>query len=115
MGRSNTDKSQSNPTYLLKTPSEPYVLRRAPSGPLLSPTAHRIDREYLILDALNTYNASLTAGDRLTRGIPVPKVYCLCMDKDVVGSGFYIMEFIQGRIFQDVRMKGLTNNERREW
>lgn len=107
---------QSNPTYLLKTPAKSYVLRRAPLGPLLSPTAHRVDREYLILAALNKYNDSLkTEADRERHAIPVPRVYCLCMDKDVVGAAFYVMEFLKGRIFQDIRMRELEYGERRGW
>jgi aminoglycoside phosphotransferase (APT) family kinase protein len=103
---------QSNPTYLLISPSHRLVLRRQPSGALLSPTAHRIDREYLILDAINTYNRTLSDQDT-DRKIPVPKVYCLCMDKDVVGAGFYVMEFLEGRIFTDVRMPASNPEERR--
>lgn len=106
---------QSNPTYLLKTPRKSYVLRRAPSGQLLSPTAHRIDREHLILDALNRYNASLSSEDRAEKGVPIPEVYCLCMDKAVVGAGFYVMEFLEGRIFQNIFMKEVSDEERRAW
>lgn len=107
--------AQSNPTYLLKTPNKSYVLRRAPSGPLLSPTAHRIDREYLILDALNRYNASLKEVDRAEKGVPIPEVYCLCMDKEVVGAGFYVMNFLEGRIFQNIFMKEVSDEDRRAW
>ncbi|WWD20228.1 hypothetical protein CI109_104704 [Kwoniella shandongensis] len=101
---------QSNPTYLLTpaAPSQSFVLRRAPSGPLLSPTAHRVDREYLILSALNKYNSSVDD----ERRVPVPQVYCLCEDKDVVGASFYVMEYIKGRVFTDVRMKQLSKDER---
>ncbi|OCF62127.1 phosphotransferase enzyme family protein [Kwoniella mangroviensis CBS 10435] len=101
---------QSNPTYLL-TPSSPnqsYVLRRAPSGPLLSPTAHRVDREYLILSALNRYNQTVSESHK----VPVPKVYCLCEDKSIAGAAFYVMEYLKGRIFTDVRLKELDKDER---
>ncbi|WVQ79271.1 hypothetical protein IAT38_001367 [Cryptococcus sp. DSM 104549] len=101
---------QSNPTYLL-TPSSPaqqFVLRRAPSGPLLSPTAHRVDREYLILAALNKYNEGVTPD----HAVPVPKVYCLCEDKEVAGAAFYVMEYLKGRIITDVRMPHLGKEER---
>ncbi|WVW87025.1 hypothetical protein I302_109081 [Kwoniella bestiolae CBS 10118] len=101
---------KSNPTYLL-TPSSPkqsYVLRRAPSGPLLSPTAHRVDREYLILSALNRYNQTVSA----EHAVPVPKVYCLCEDKEVAGAAFYVMEYLKGRIFTDVRLRELEKEER---
>ena len=68
-----------------------------------------------MLAALNYYNGTLTSEERTNRAIPVPKVYCLCMDSEVVGSGFYVMEFIKGRVFQDVRMKQIGAEERREW
>jgi len=67
--------------------------------------------EYLILDAINTYNRSL--GETSDRQIPVPQVYCLCMDKNVVGAGFYVMEFLEGRIFTDIRMPASSPEERR--
>lgn len=106
---------QSNPTYLLKTPRRSYVLRRAPSGPLLSPTAHRVDREYAILHAINRSNDALSPADRAEHGVPVPRVYALCMDPEIAGSAFYVMEFLKGRIFQDVRMEQISKEERRAW
>ncbi|BEI84031.1 hypothetical protein CcaverHIS002_0406350 [Cutaneotrichosporon cavernicola] len=101
---------QSNPTYLLETPSKKYVLRRAPLGKLLSKTAHRVDREFVILNALNQYNARLPP--QSARRVPVPEVYALCMDPEVAGAPFYLMEFIKGRIFTDVRMQSLPREER---
>jgi aminoglycoside phosphotransferase (APT) family kinase protein len=104
-----------------------YVLRSKPSGKLLSPTAHRIEREYLILSRLTAYNDALTrlasssasAEERdrvLARKVPVPKVYALCEDDDVVGSAFYVMEFVKGRIFEDVEMWEVESvEERRAW
>ncbi|WWC73783.1 uncharacterized protein I206_107755 [Kwoniella pini CBS 10737] len=101
---------KSNPTYLLtpNSPSQSFVLRRAPSGPLLSPTAHRVDREYLILSALNRYNQGVSP----EHAVPIPKVYCLCEDKDVVGAAFYVMEYIRGRVFTDVRLQELDKQDR---
>ncbi|WVF68431.1 hypothetical protein IAT40_003196 [Kwoniella sp. CBS 6097] len=101
---------KSNPTYLLtpSSSSQSYVLRRAPSGPLLSPTAHRVDREYLILASLNKYNESVSTEYQ----VPVPNAYCLCEAKDVVGAAFYVMEYVQGRIFTDVRLQELGKEER---
>ncbi|XAO25598.1 hypothetical protein I312_104426 [Cryptococcus bacillisporus CA1280] len=101
---------QSNPTYLItpSLPSHPFVLRRAPSGKLLSLTAHQVDREYTILAALNRYNSTVSSAHI----VPVPKVYCLCEDKDVMGAAFYVMEYVQGRIFTDVRMQDLSREER---
>jgi aminoglycoside phosphotransferase (APT) family kinase protein len=85
------------------------VLRRAPSGPLLSPTAHRVDREFTILAALNAYNKTTNSK------VPVPEVFCLCMDVEVIGASFYVMDFIKGRIFQDVRMPSIDHEQRRAW
>ncbi|TXT12818.1 hypothetical protein VHUM_01219 [Vanrija humicola] len=103
---------QSNPTYLLQTPAKSYVLRRAPLGPLLSKTAHRVDREFLVLEALNKFNARLPKDTPPERFVPVPQVYALCMDPEVAGSPFYIMEFLKGRIFTDVQIPDLPEEER---
>lgn len=81
----------------------------------MSPTAHRIDREYLILEAINKYNSSLNDKDQDVRGVPVPTVYALCMDKEVVGAGFYVMEFLEGRVFQNIFMKEVNDEDRRAW
>ncbi|WVQ95978.1 hypothetical protein IAU59_003077 [Kwoniella sp. CBS 9459] len=109
-GRVDVKQFKSNPTYFLtpSSPSRSYVLRRAPSGPLLSPTAHRVDREYLILSSLNRYNECVSSEYQ----VPVPKVYCLCDDKNVVGAAFYVMEYVKGRIFTDVRLQELGKEER---
>lgn len=95
---------QSNPTYLLASSSTgaKYVLRKKPPGKLLSKTAHQVEREYKVLKALS----------EAEQGLPVPKVYCLCEDADVVGSAFYIMEFLDGRIFEDPALPGVTAEER---
>jgi hypothetical protein len=69
----------------------------------------------LILEAINKYNTSLGQGDRGERGVPVPEVYALCMDKDVVGAGFYVMEFLEGRVFQNIFMKEVNDEDRRAW
>ncbi len=82
---------QSNPTYRLTTPGASYVLRRKPPGTLL-PSAHAVDREYRIMTAL--------AGT----GVPVPRTYLLCEDESVVGTMFYVMDFLDGRIFFDPRL-----------
>jgi len=82
---------QSNPTFLLKTPSRNYVLRRKPPGVLLK-SAHAVDREFRVQKALqDTY-------------VPVSKMHLLCEDDDVIGSAFYIMDHIDGRNFMDPRM-----------
>ncbi len=77
---------QSNPTYLVTTPEKKYVLRRKPPGKLL-PSAHAVDREYRVMTALGA------------SGFPVPKTYALCEDPDVIGTAFFIMDFVEGRIF----------------
>ncbi|KAI7865801.1 kinase-like domain-containing protein [Spinellus fusiger] len=94
---------QSNPTYLLKDSNQQqYVLRKKPPGALISATAHAIEREYRIIHALGTRS-----------DVPVPKVYCLCNDNSVIGTSFYVMEFLQGRIYSDIRMLTLPYEERR--
>lgn len=89
------------------------MLRRAPLGKLLSATAHRVDREFMILKALGEYNASLPA-DAQDRAVPVPKVFCLCMDRDVAGAPFYVMEFLKGRIITDITMPDMPRKDREE-
>lgn len=79
---------QSNPTYYLHTPGQEYVLRRKPPGKLL-PSAHAVDREYRVISAL--------AGT----GVPVPRTYALCEDPEVVGTAFYVMEYVRGRVVPD--------------
>ncbi|KAH8148262.1 uncharacterized protein LAJ45_07714 [Morchella importuna] len=95
---------QSNPTYLLtSTPTgAQYVLRKKPPGQLLSKTAHQVEREYKVLKALST-----AGGD-----VPAPKVYCLCEDAGVLGSAFYIMEYLNGRIFDDPSLPGVATEAR---
>jgi aminoglycoside phosphotransferase (APT) family kinase protein len=90
---------QSNPTYRLVSGAGSFVLRRKPQGQLL-PSAHQVDREYRVMRAL-----AATA-------VPVPRVYALCEDDAVIGSAFYVMEFLAGRIFWDPRLLGLAPSER---
>jgi len=80
---------QSNPTYLLSTPSRRYVLRRKPPGQLLA-SAHAVDREYKVITALGRHT-----------DVPVPKTYALCTDEAVIGTWFYVMDHVEGRIFWD--------------
>ncbi|MCH9670454.1 MAG: phosphotransferase family protein [Gammaproteobacteria bacterium] len=77
---------QSNPTYKIETPNAAYVLRRKPPGELL-PSAHAVDREYRVISALHA------------TGFPVPKTYALCEDVDIVGTMFFVMECVDGRVF----------------
>ncbi|HTQ15666.1 MAG TPA: phosphotransferase family protein [Rhizomicrobium sp.] len=77
---------QSNPTYKLITPNRNYVLRRKPPGKLL-PSAHAVDREYRIISTLHP------------TGFPVAKPYLLCEDESVIGTMFYVMDCVEGRIY----------------
>lgn len=90
---------QSNPTYLLESPSGKYVLRRKPPGKLLK-SAHAVDREFAVISAL--YAA----------GFPVPRPLALCADEDVVGTMFFVMEFVAGRIFWDLDLPDSSPGER---
>jgi aminoglycoside phosphotransferase (APT) family kinase protein len=93
------DGGQSNPTYLLHTPEAKFVLRRRPPGVLLE-SAHQVHREYRVMSAL--YGA----------GFPVPEPVTMCFDEEVIGSQFYVMRFVAGRIFCDCRMPDLSPDER---
>jgi aminoglycoside phosphotransferase (APT) family kinase protein len=79
---------QSNPTYLLTTPARRFVLRRKPPGKLL-PSAHAIDREYRVISALGTTE------------VPVPRALLLCEEDSIVGTAFYLMEWVSGRSIRD--------------
>ena len=91
---------QSNPTYELTTPTQAYVLRRKPPGTLL-PSAHAVDREYRVTSALHG------------QGFPVARPYALCTDEAVIGSIFYVMDKVEGRVFWDLKLPGLAPSERR--
>jgi aminoglycoside phosphotransferase (APT) family kinase protein len=90
---------QSNPTYKLTAGRSRYVLRRKPPGKLL-PSAHAVDREYRVITAL--------AG----AGFPVPRSRVLCMDESVIGTAFYIMDYVEGRVFWDQSLPGASTSER---
>jgi len=90
---------QSNPTYRLTTPRHSYVLRRKPPGPLLK-GAHAVEREARAIAALRT------------TGFPVPRVHGLCMDEAVIGTAFYVMDMVEGRIFWDATLPELAADER---
>lgn len=107
---------QSNPTYILfGADSKRYVLRKKPPGGLMSSTAHAIEREYRILSALHKFNESLPSdGSRDQDRVPVPQVFCLCEDSKIVGTNFYIMAFVTGRIFEDYRLLELSSKEERK-
>jgi aminoglycoside phosphotransferase (APT) family kinase protein len=90
---------QSNPTYRLSAASGEYVLRSKPVGVVL-PSAHAVDREFRVMRAL------------ATAGVPVPRVHALCADESILGSIFYVMDFVPGRVFFDPRLPDLTQPER---
>lgn len=90
---------QSNPTFRLSTPGTSYVLRRKPPGTLLK-SAHAVDREYRVQKAL--------AGS----DVPVATMHLLCEDDAVIGSAFYVMQHVEGRIFFDPRLPDVSNPER---
>jgi aminoglycoside phosphotransferase (APT) family kinase protein len=90
---------QSNPTYYLRAGSGEYVLRRKPPGKLL-PSAHAVDREYRVITALQG------------SGVPVPRTHVLCEDPAVIGTPFYLMDCVHGRVFADPLMPGISPADR---
>src|SRR5699024_9190442 len=90
---------QSNPTFHIKAMSGEYVLRRQPPGELLK-SAHAVDREFRVMRAL------------ADTAVPVPKMYHLCQDPDLIGSMFYLMEFCQGRILWDASLPEIDKTQR---
>uniref|UniRef100_A0A7N6FGE3 Acyl-CoA dehydrogenase family member 11 n=1 Tax=Anabas testudineus TaxID=64144 RepID=A0A7N6FGE3_ANATE len=90
---------QSNPSFLIQTPSKSYVLRKKPPGELL-PGAHQVGREYQVQKAL------------FSAGFPVPQPLLHSTDVEVIGTEFYLMEHVKGRIFRDLRLPGVSPAER---
>jgi len=90
---------QSNPTFKLKTPGKHYVLRRKPAGKLLA-SAHAVDREYKVITALQGSD------------VPVAKTHVLCEDDSVIGTAFYVMDCVEGRIMWDPALPGMEPAER---
>jgi len=91
---------QSNPTFLLTAGGHRYVLRRKPPGNLL-PSAHAVDREYRVIRAL--------AGTE----VPVARAHVLCEDPAVIGTAFYLMDYVEGRVLWDPALPGMTAAQRR--
>lgn len=89
----------SNPTFLIEAGDDLLVLRKKPPGQLLA-SAHQVDREYRVMKALGTV------------GFPVPNMRALCTDDSVIGTTFYVMDFLGGRIFRDARLPGIPPSER---
>jgi aminoglycoside phosphotransferase (APT) family kinase protein len=90
---------QSNPTYQLVTPTRAYVMRRKPPGKLL-PSAHAVDREFRVISALHP------------TGFPVARPYGLCVDDAVIGTMFYVMEMVEGRVLWDQSLPAYAPAER---
>jgi aminoglycoside phosphotransferase (APT) family kinase protein len=90
---------QSNPTFQIETGGNKYVLRKKPPGTLL-PTAHMIEREYRIYRALEDTE------------VPVPRAYFLCEDPAIIGTSFYVMDYIEGRVFRESALPDLSPAER---
>jgi len=92
---------QSNPTYFIKTNEVDYVVRRKPPGKLL-PSAHAVDREYKVITALNKTD------------VPVPNTFAYCEDDSVIGTPFFLMEHVKGKIFWDLLLPESNAEERRK-
>ena len=92
---------QSNPSYKLSTPAANYVLRTkpAPKAQLL-PSAHAIEREFKVMQGL------------FGTSVPVPRMYALCEDESIIGRAFYVMEFVEGRVFWDPSLPGCSRHDR---
>ena len=91
---------QSNPTYLVTSGARHYALRRKPPGKLL-PSAHAVDREYRVMTALAKTD------------VPVPKTYALCEDAEVIGTAFFVMDYVAGRVLWDPTLAELTREQRK--
>ena len=92
---------QSNPTYKISDGKVDYVLRKKPSGVLL-PSAHAVDREYRVMKALASTD------------VPVPQMLAYCEDESIIGTPFFIMEYLDGRVFVDQSLPGLMPSERQQ-
>ena len=93
---------QSNPTYKLITPNACYVLRRKPPGPIL-PGAHAVEREARVQSALGA------------TAFPVPRLHALCADESILGTPFYVMDLVDGRIFWDATFREVPREQRPEY
>jgi aminoglycoside phosphotransferase (APT) family kinase protein len=91
---------QSNPTFLVQSPNHRYVLRRKPTGKLL-PSAHAVDREFRVIVALANTE------------VPVAKARALCEDDSVIGAMFYVMDYVEGRLFWDAALPEVVRGHRR--
>jgi aminoglycoside phosphotransferase (APT) family kinase protein len=90
---------QSNPTFMLRAGDARFVMRKKPTGTLLQ-SAHQVEREYRILTALANTN------------LPVPRTHLLCVDQSIIGTSFFVMDYVEGRIFIDTLLPSLSREER---
>jgi aminoglycoside phosphotransferase (APT) family kinase protein len=90
---------QSNPTYLLESGAQRYVLRRKPPGALL-PSAHAVDREFRVMRALRD------------TAVPVPRALCYCADDAVIGTAFFVMDYVDGRVYWEADLPDRTRTQR---
>ncbi|GJJ08605.1 hypothetical protein Clacol_002824 [Clathrus columnatus] len=108
------EQFKSNPTYFLTdVQGKRFVLRKKPVGQLISSTAHQIEREYRVLLALHAFNTKPTTD--LSSRVPIPRPITLCENSEVIGTPFYIMEYLEGRIFTDPHMPEVIASERRHY
>ena len=94
-----TSHGQSNPPYIISSKSGKYVLRRKPDGVLL-PSAHAVEREFRVMTAL------------VESELPVPRTHFLCEDPEEIGSVFFVMDYVSGKVFTDPGLPGLSISER---
>ncbi len=92
---------QSNPTFLLETAGRRYVLRKKPPGRIL-PSAHMVEREYRVIRALGEHGA-----------VPVPAAHVLCEDEGIIGTPFYVMDYVAGRVLPHPALREAEQGERR--
>ena len=90
---------QSNPTFLVSTAQKNYVVRKKPPGQLLK-SAHQVEREYRVMTALRD------------TGVPVPRTYLLCEDESIIGTTFFVMEHVAGRVLIDTTLPSFTPSAR---
>ena len=90
---------QSNPTFFLRTSDRDYVLRKKPPGQLL-PSAHQVEREYRVMTALRD------------TGVPVPQTRWLCADDSIIGTPFFVMQCVDGRVFRQPHLPGASADDR---
>ena len=94
-----TPSGQSNPTFVLGSPGGKYVLRKKPPGQLLK-SAHQVDREYRVMKGLGSTD------------VPVPRMLLLCEDDSIIGTAFFVMEFVTGTVFWDPSLPELEKAQR---